>query len=474
MTHAAHHSDFRVLAEQILRKEYGALQALSSQLDWQRVEQALDLILACEGMLWITGAGTSSSIARRLAHVLTCSGAPAAFLDAGQSQHGYSGIVRRGDVLLAFSRGGETVEVNHLLTVSRERGARVISILEAERSDMAGLSDIVIGCSIGPEHDAEGFIPFASTLVQAAIGDMLCAGVLDARGFSDREFAQLHPGGAVGKRLEGEAPENWKSPAFTPAALRGLMIDMDGVLWRGDGPLPGLAEFFEMLRERDIRFVLATNNPSKRPEGFAEKARRFGAPVETEDVVTCVQAVVYYLNEHYPQDSRIHVIGEAALKEQIQEAGYILADEDVVAVVVALERSLTYETFKRATLLIRAGAEFIGTNGDPSYPTEEGFVPGSGMMVIALAATSDTKPVIMGKPERVIFDLALEKLGLPREQVASVGDRLDTDIEGGRRLGLRTILMLSGIASRADLEKIPIKPDWVFEDLLDLTRALKG
>jgi 4-nitrophenyl phosphatase len=95
-------------------------------------------------------------------------------------------------------------------------------------------------------------------------------------------------------------------------------------------------------------------------------------------------------------------------------------------------------------------------------------------MVIALAATSDTKPVIMGKPERVIFDLALEKLGLPREQVASVGDRLDTDIEGGRRLGLRTILMLSGIASRADLEKIPIKPDWVFEDLLDLTRALKG
>ncbi|MFN2273493.1 MAG: HAD-IIA family hydrolase, partial [Anaerolineales bacterium] len=172
--------------------------------------------------------------------------------------------------------------------------------------------------------------------------------------------------------------------------------------------------------------------------------------------------------------SRVHVIGEKALKEQVHEAGYELADQDVVAVVTALDRQLTYDTFKRATLLIRGGAEFIGTNADPFYPTEEGFVPGSGMMVIAIAATSDTEPVVMGKPGRVLFDLAQARMNLPAEQLASVGDRLDTDIEGGRRLGMHTILLLSGITSREDLDRSPIKPDWVFDGLVDLSNALRS
>jgi len=475
MTAAEHNPEFEELARQILGKELGALESLGRQLDWQALNRAYESILTCKGMLWITGAGTSSSIARRLAHTLTCSGAPAVFLDAGQSTHGYSGIVRAGDLLISFSRGGETAEVNHLLSVGRSRGAQIISILEAEESEMAALSDIIIGCSTPPEFNAEGFIPMSSTLVQAAVGDMLCAGILQARGFSNQEFRRLHPGGAVGKRLGSADVEDRPDPSAPDLTrLRGLVIDMDGVLWHGEDPLPGVAEFFQTIAKLGLKFVLATNNPSKRPEEFAEKARRFGVPAQPEDVVTCVQAVIYHLQEKYPQGSRVHVIGEPALKEQIREAGYLLADEDVVAVVVALDRSLTHETFKRGTLLIRGGAEFIGTNADPSYPTEEGFVPGSGMMVIALAATSDTEPVVMGKPGRVLFDLARARLALPFEDMASIGDRLDTDIEGGRRLGMRTILILSGIASRADLAQSQFKPDWVFENLVDLERAFRG
>ena len=248
---------------------------------------------------------------------------------------------------------------------------------------------------------------------------------------------------------------------------------MDGVLWHGETPLPGLVEFFEVLDRRGIRYVLATNNPSKRPEGFAEKARSFGVPAEPDDVVNSVLATIHYMKSHYPEGIRVHVIGEPAMKELIAEAGYILADDEVVAVIVALERGLTYETIKRGTLLIRAGADFIGTNGDPSYPTEEGFVPGSGMLVTALAASSGVKPLIIGKPERGIFDLALDRLQLPLENIASVGDRLDTDIAGGQRFGMKTILMLSGIAQEEDLRRSPVQPDWVFSDLIALTHALE-
>jgi 4-nitrophenyl phosphatase len=475
MTSSNPERSFEIQAREILEKEIGALTPLADQLDWKRLTVAYEMIVNCEGMLWVTGAGTSSSIARRFAHTLTCSGVPAVYLDPGQSAHGYSAIVRPGDLIFAFSRGGKTDEVNHLLAVGRGRGAHIISILEDVGSEMASTSDIVIASSIAPEHDAEGFIPLSSTLVQAAIGDMLCVGVLKARGFSENEFGRLHPGGAVGKRLESASvsPEIAQGAADL-ASIKGFVIDMDGVLWHGEDPLPGVREFFRTLEERGSKFVLATNNPSKRPEEFAKKAQRFGVPASAEDVVTCVQAVTHYLKQKYPAGSRVHVIGEKALKEQVQEAGYELADEDVVAVVVALDRQLTHDTFKRATLLIRAGAEFIGTNADPSYPTEEGFVPGSGMMVIALAATSDTQPLVMGKPGRVIFDLAQEKLDLPFGEMASIGDRLDTDIEGGRRLGMRTILILSGIASRADIAKSSTKPDWVFESLVELVKALGG
>ncbi|MEE8120726.1 MAG: SIS domain-containing protein, partial [Anaerolineales bacterium] len=325
------------ITDRILDQEIQALEGLRGQLNPALLQKAVEMILGCEGMVMTIAAGTSASIARRLAHVLTCSGAPALFLDPGQTKHGYSGIIRKRDLLIAFSRGGETDEVNHALRIAKDRGAASIGILEESNSTMSELCDVILTARVAEEHNAVGVIPLASTLAHAAVGDILCASVLSARGHEDKEFAALHPGGAVGKRLEQKRSQTTSSirehklPELEK--IKGLILDMDGVLWHGEAPLPGLVEFFEVLERCGIRFVLATNNPSKRPEGFAEKARGFGVHVEPDDVVNSVLATIYYMKSHYPEGIRGHVIGEPAMKELIAEAGYILAEEEVAAVI---------------------------------------------------------------------------------------------------------------------------------------------
>jgi arabinose-5-phosphate isomerase len=195
------------IATRLVDQEAQALEDLKGQLDPQALHKALQIILDCQGMVMVVGAGTSSSIARRLTHLLTCSGRPSVFLDPGQAQHGYSAVVSDRDVLIAFSRGGETDEVNHVLRVGRRSGAKVIGIMEKLDSAMAQLSDVVLSARVAPENEAVSVLPFASTLVHAAVGDLLCVSVLSVFGFDESEFAELHPGGAVGKRLGSRYPE---------------------------------------------------------------------------------------------------------------------------------------------------------------------------------------------------------------------------------------------------------------------------
>lgn len=254
--------------------------------------------------------------------------------------------------------------------------------------------------------------------------------------------------------------------------LKGLVIDMDGVLWQGDTPMPGLLEFFDVLHRRQIKFVLATNNNTQTPEGFVQKAKKLGVEVRPDQVVTAAVATVDYLCSKYPPKSRIYVVGEAALKGLISDAGFTLADTAVSAVVATMDRQLTYDMLKRATLLIRAGADFIAPNPDTSYPTQEGIVPGGGAIVAAVAAASDRQPLIIGKPESWMFKISMERMQLGVEETASLGDRLATDILGGQRLGLGTILVLSGVSTEADLHSSAVQPTWVFPGIQELALAL--
>ena len=245
-----------------------------------------------------------------------------------------------------------------------------------------------------------------------------------------------------------------------------LIIDMDGVLYRGDQPLPGLREFFSFLRQQPIPFILATNNSTRTPEEFVDKLARMGAEVLPTEVLTSGQATARLLAGEYPPGTRVHVFGMPSLRKAMVEEGFELADKDVAVVVASMDRDVTYEKLKRAALLIRGGARFIATNRDPTYPSEEGLIPGTGSMIAALEAASGVEPMAVGKPEPTMFQLAMAEMGAQPETTATIGDRLDTDILGGQRAGLITICVLSGSTTRAEAEAFG--PDFVFEDISHL------
>ncbi|MFN2183903.1 MAG: HAD-IIA family hydrolase [Anaerolineae bacterium] len=248
-----------------------------------------------------------------------------------------------------------------------------------------------------------------------------------------------------------------------------LLIDMDGVLYRGDLPLPRLPEFIAFLRERPIPFVLVTNNSTRTPQQYADKLARMGIEIDPAQVLTSGQATARYLARSYPPGTRVHVFGMDSLREAILEEGFVLADENVAVVVASMDRDVTYEKLKRASLLIRSGALFVATNLDPTQPTDEGLLPGTGSMITALQTASETEPVAIGKPESTMFELAMQVMDAQPHTTAILGDRVDTDLAGGRQAGCRTIGVLSGSSSRAEMEAFG--PDFLFEDIAHLLDA---
>jgi 4-nitrophenyl phosphatase len=251
--------------------------------------------------------------------------------------------------------------------------------------------------------------------------------------------------------------------------ISSLLIDMDGVLYRGENPMPRLREFIEFLRQRSISFILLTNNSTRTPEQYVSKLARMGVQIAPKEVLTSGQATARFLRRDYAPNTRVHVFGQDSLRQAMEEQGFVLADEDVVAVVASMDRAVTYDKLEQAARLIRSGARFVATNLDPTSPGEHGLRPGTGCLIAALATASETQPLAVGKPEPIMFELALEALGARAETTAMLGDRVDTDLVGGRRAGCRTIGVLSGSSSRAEMEAFG--PDFLFEDLACLVDA---
>ncbi len=260
-------------------------------------------------------------------------------------------------------------------------------------------------------------------------------------------------------------------PLSTLHPITHLIVDMDGVLWRGDEPMPGLAEFFSFLRQHHIGFVLATNNSSWLPEQYAAKLARFGVEVSPEYILASAQVAAAYLAGFAQPGTRVYAIGEEGIRRALEQRGFVLTDEGAAYVVVGWDRRLTWDKLTTAALLIHAGAGFIGTNSDTNYPTERGPVPGNGAQLAALETTTGVAPVVVGKPEPWMYEQALRRMGARPETTAVIGDRLDTDIAGGIRAGLTTVLVLSGIATEASLAASPIKPDLVCASIEELTQV---
>ncbi len=252
------------------------------------------------------------------------------------------------------------------------------------------------------------------------------------------------------------------------SALRGLILDMDGVLWEGESPLPGMPEFFLFLRERGIRFVLATNNASLTIASYIQKLARMGVTAAPEEILTSATATAEYLKRVSRPGARAYVIGEEGLARSVELAGVRVVDPDALDadyVICGMDRNLSWNKLAAATINLNRGARFIGTNGDVTFPTERGIAHGNGAILAALSAASGIRPKIIGKPYPAIMQMAVARLGLPKARIAAVGDRLETDILGAKNAGLKSILVLTGITDKKLLRKSRNRPTWVIDDL---------
>jgi 4-nitrophenyl phosphatase len=257
-------------------------------------------------------------------------------------------------------------------------------------------------------------------------------------------------------------------------SIRHLIIDMDGVLYRGSTAIPGTGEFLEFLRQQDIGFVLATNNATRTPQQFVDKLAGMGVTVQPGEVLTSSLATAGYLAGIAPRDTRVFVVGMDGLRAALRDAGFALVEDDAEFVVVGMDFAICYERLAEATLQIRAGATFIGTNPDRTFPSERGIVPGAGSLLAFLEAATGVAPLVIGKPGTAMIEQALERMGAQGTVTAMLGDRLETDILAGQRAGLRTLLVLSGVTDRTMLAGSEIQPDLLFDDVADLHKVWKA
>lgn len=263
----------------------------------------------------------------------------------------------------------------------------------------------------------------------------------------------------------------------------GLLIDLDGVVWIGSEPVPGSLEALKALLEAGKRIVFVTNNPGRLPATYAERLRELGVEVGPEQIVTAGMVAARLAGEAVSTDGSAFVIGAGALKEMVAAAGpRVLESEEgqeADVVVISGHRGFDYSELLTAKRALDRGAALVATSRDPTMPFPGGEVPGTGAVLAAVETASGRRAEIAGKPERHLFEMAIEAVGgsfrtdgdrkEPRDgRLAMVGDRIASDIAGGRAAGLETVLVLSGTTSREQAEAADPPPDHVLENLSGL------
>jgi HAD superfamily hydrolase (TIGR01457 family) len=246
-----------------------------------------------------------------------------------------------------------------------------------------------------------------------------------------------------------------------------ILFDLDGVLYRGEGAVPSAPPTLAELRRRGVRPVFLTNNSSRTPLQVAEKLRGIGIEAEPGEVVTSALATAELLAER--GGGRAFVIGQDGVREALSDAGIAIVDgepDQADLVVVGYDGGATYGSLKRASLLVQRGALLVATNADGSYPAADGLWPGAGALLAVITTTTGAEPEIVGKPFAPLFEAGRRRGGGGRPLV--VGDRLDTDIEGAARLGWDSMLVLTGVSAREDVERLGIVPTVIAEDVSGL------
>jgi len=260
------------------------------------------------------------------------------------------------------------------------------------------------------------------------------------------------------------------SVTFPSAAPHGFLIDMDGVVYRGSELIPGADRFVRELLDLELPFFFLTNNSQRTRRDVVAKLRRLGIEVSESHIFTCAMATARFLAAQKPRGTA-YVIGEGGLLHALHENGYAIVDHDPDYVVVGEGRAVTYEMVETAVRMVLRGARLIATNLDPNCPTPAGPRPGCGAIVAMLETATGRRAFSVGKPSAVMMRAARKELGIDASRTTIIGDTMETDILGGVQLGYRTILVLSGGTSRADLDAFAYRPDLVVESIAELSAA---
>ena len=251
-----------------------------------------------------------------------------------------------------------------------------------------------------------------------------------------------------------------------------FLLDMDGTLYLGDEVLPGAREFVSSLVRGGRRYIYLTNNSSRAAADYVERLRRLGFPCEARDVLTSGMAAARYLCERYP-GARVCLVGTRALAREMESAGITLDDERADVVLVGFDTELDYRKLERAVHFLRRGAPFIAANPDLVCPMPRGeALPDCGSICALLEKASGASPKYIGKPERMLADLASELTGVPNSEICCVGDRLYTDIACAKNADAVSALVLSGETTPEMLQSSDIVPDYVFPGVRELGESL--
>lgn len=260
-------------------------------------------------------------------------------------------------------------------------------------------------------------------------------------------------------------------------SVRAFVFDLDGVLYRGKQPLPGAVQAVDTLRRLGYQVYFFTNNSSKTRQEYAQKLSQMGLKCDIDHIMTSSYATALYFLERNAQGKKVFVVGMNGIRDELARIGMKLVEDDRYSdadfVVVGIDKNFTYEKLAKAQKAILAGAEFIATNRDATFPTENGgILPGGGAIVAAIEVAVGRSPVLIGKPSTYAMEKVIRLAGADPTEVAVVGDRLDTDILAANRMGAISVLVLTGIATRKDAETAPkeMRPCFIIESLSELPK----
>lgn len=258
-------------------------------------------------------------------------------------------------------------------------------------------------------------------------------------------------------------------------ACRAVLFDMDGVIYVGNQPLPGVQEMLDYLDATGRKWLCITNNASNTSAMFADKLVKMGIRAAPERILGSAEATASWLATEAPRGSKVIMLGMEGLRSALLHEGFELVSDYRAAqyAVVGINFHVQYEELANVALAIRNGARFVGTNTDPTYPSERGQIPGTGSLLALLIAATGVQPDVVGKPYPGMYKLAMRRLGASPAETLMVGDRYETDIVGAVKLGLVTAGMLTGISQRAEFESGELPADFVLEGLPALLARFK-